>query len=239
MAGLLLSALTACEQDTLGELDAAEIRENFPEVSARELAIAAATGKHGDIRKLVEDGVDVDSVGRDGQTPLVIAVKFNQPESVAALLDLGAIPDHRVGSRRDSPVQSAADLADTAILKILLDRGANPDFGDEWRSAPIVSQADHGDLEAIRLLVEAGADVDSRGLNDDTAMISAARRAHYDVVLYLLEHGADPTLTNRSDDSLIHIIENHFYRNLNPDRDYRQEVVEFLRARGIEVEPYE
>ena len=102
-----------------------------------------------------------------------------------------------------------------------------------------MSQADHGDLEAVRLLVEAGADVDSRGLNDDTALIAAARRAHYDVVLYLLEHGADHKLANRSDDTLIHIIENHFYRNLDPDRDYRQETVELLRAKGVQVDPYE
>ena len=231
--------LASCEQNALSELDAAEIRDNFPELPARELAIAAAMGNDKDIRKLVEGGVDVDSVGRDGQTPLVIATKFNRPASVIALLELGANPDHRVGSNRDSPVISAANLADSTILKLLLDRGADPDFGAAWRSAPIVSQADHGDLEAVRLLVEAGADVNSRGLNDDTALLSAARRAHYDVVLYLLEQGADHTLTNRSDDSLIHIIENHFYRNLNPDRDFRQETVELLRAKGVEIAPYE
>ena len=97
--------LLSCERRGIGELDAAEIRENFPEVAARELVFAAATGDEKEIRKIVGDGVEVDSLGRDGQTPLVIAVKFNQHDSVRALLDLGANPDHRIGSTRDSPVQ--------------------------------------------------------------------------------------------------------------------------------------
>ena len=235
----IIGMLTSCEQNALGELDTAEIRENFPELPARELAIASATGDVRNIRKIVEGGVDVDSIGQDGQTPLVLAVKFNQPDSVVALLDLGANPDHRVGSNRDSPVMSAANLGDSAILKILLDRGANPDFGAAWGGAPIVSQAEHGDLEAVQLLVEAGADVNGRGLNDDTALIAAARRGHYDVVLYLLKQGADHTLLNHNDDTLVHIIENHFYRNLDPDRDYRQDTVEFLRANGVQVVAYE
>jgi ankyrin repeat protein len=236
MVGL---ALASCESSRLGELDAAELRENFPDVRARELAFAAAEGNSRKVRKIIEDGTDVDSLGRDGQSPLIIAVSFNQPDSVMALLDLGAELDRYVRRSSTSPVRRAAGLDDTVILKMLLDHGADPNLGAEWRDAPIVALADAGDRQAVELLAEAGADVNGRGLNDDTAMIAASRHAHYEIVLYLLEQGADYKLINRSDDSLIGIIESRFYRNLNPDTDYRQEVVEFLRTKDEVVEPYE
>jgi ankyrin repeat protein len=235
----VLFSTTSCEMSSLEDADLEELRDDFPDESVRKLAIAAAEGAVADIKDIVASGVDVNATGKFGDTPLSIAIQFNQPSSVGTLLDLGADPNRVPEGRRRSPLSIAAGLPDTAVLALLLERGADPNVSAVERAAPIVEQADAGDLAAVRLLVNAGADVDGRGLNDDTALIAAARRAHYDVVLYLLESGADYTLVNRSDESLIQIIENRIYRNTNPAIDYREEVVNFLRAAGEEVQPYE
>jgi ankyrin repeat protein len=235
----VIVSIPSCDTSPLNDSELEELREDFPDESVRKLAIAAAEGAVADIRDITGSGVDVNSTGTSGKTPLMVAVQFNQPSSVGMLLDLGADPNQVSESGRRSPLGIAAGLPDTAILALLLERGADPNMSAVERAAPIVEQADAGNLTTVRLLVNAGADVDGRGLNDDTALIAAARHGHYDVVLYLLESGADYTLVNRSDESLIQIIENREYRNTNPAIDYREQVVNFLRASGEDVQPYE
>lgn len=242
-AAIFLAAIfvstPSCDTSSLNDNELAELREKFPDESVRRLAIAAAEGAVADIRDIAGSGVDVNSTGTSGDTPLMVAVQFNQPSSVGLLLDLGADPNQVSADGRRSPLGIATGLPDTAILVLLLERGADPNISAVEHGAPIVALADAGDLAAVRLLVNAGADVDGRGLNDDTALIAAARHAHYDVVLYLLQSGADYTLVNGADESLIQIIENRAYRSTNPAVDYRQEVVNFLRESGEDVQPYE
>ncbi len=231
--------LASCEGSGLNEADAAQLRTTFPTAQSGELAIAVAEGDVAGIVTLVQQGVAVDTEGQFGTTPLMVAIEFEQPQSISKLLELGADPNHTTDMGWVSPMHMSLSQADTQLLQELLDHGGDPNFGQDDRNPLVVQVSDAGRPEFVTVLVDAGANIDARGLNDDTAVIAAARRANYSIVLYLLERGADYSLTNRADESLVRFIEVNFYRNLDPDVDYREQVIAFLRAQGEELEPWE
>ena len=81
---------------------------------------------------------------------------------IRALLEGGADP--KIHGEHSS-LHRAAALCDTSIVRMFLDRGANPNHRDGSGNTPLVSAVASGRLEAVRLLIAAKADVNSR--NDD------------------------------------------------------------------------
>ncbi len=233
----IVAVSASCEQSTLDNDDFAYLRETFPDSDAYNLALAAANGSVSRIQQLVSEGVPVDPLSEFSSTPLMVAIEFGRPESVAALLELGADPNHTSRSMFRSPLRMAMSAEDPSVLRMLLEHGGDPDRGKDRRDPLIIRAASRQNF--LEVLVTAGADVNARGLNYDTALITAARRQRYQIVLYLLQNGADFTLVNRADESLIGYIEDDFYVNANSDVDYRELVVEFLRSEGAEVDPWE
>ena len=88
------------------------------------------------------------------------------------------------------------------LIKLLLERGAQPDALDEYGLTPLVqlpqtrSKADP--IPVLELLVAAGADVDARDEKQGTLLMHFARRGNADAVRWLLTHGADRNARNKS-----------------------------------------
>jgi len=82
----------------------------------------------------------------------------------------------------------------TEVVRLLLDRGADPNVRDEGDNAiPLCFACEKNDLEIIRLLVEHGADVNSTGDMHTMDVIGWATvfgGARPEIVDYLLSHGA-------------------------------------------------
>ncbi|EPE29826.1 Ankyrin repeat-containing protein [Glarea lozoyensis ATCC 20868] len=77
------------------------------------------------IKILKRYGADMEAESSLNNTALFEAVRCNSEEGVRALLECGAKPDSR--NRRDSyPMNRAAQLGNTAIVKMLMDMNANP-----------------------------------------------------------------------------------------------------------------
>ena len=90
-----------------------------------------------------------------------------------------------------------------ALVRALLDLGANPKHDDPGGFPPLFAAIDRAEddwLEVLRLLLDAGADVHQRGLNDYTALHFAACRNDAAAVRILLAHGADPSARTRIDE---------------------------------------
>jgi ankyrin repeat protein len=78
--------------------------------------------------------------------------------------------------------------SDVCILKLLLQRGANPNKGYGGLPA-IILAARVGNLEVLQMLVNAGASLFANPLVGREALMEAVGRGHAEIVRYLLDQG--------------------------------------------------
>jgi ankyrin repeat protein len=90
------------------------------------LILAARSGSVPAVKLLLSRHADPDLPGGiNGWTPLMHAIHQNQRATAEALLDGGARVDAR-GRSSETPLMMAAGYGYTPIVKLLLDRGADP-----------------------------------------------------------------------------------------------------------------
>lgn len=109
-------------------------------------------------------------------------------QTLAVLLRLGASP----GRNEESPIVSAVQAsAPPAVLRVLLDHGADPDQRRSDGTPVLVLAARRGDHAAVDLLVQTGADVNAIDARGRTALMYAVERNERMVAGVLLLGGAD------------------------------------------------
>ena len=144
------------------------------------------------LRSMLSKRVNVNAPQADGTTALHWAVHWNDVEAVTLLLKAGANPAtaNRFGA---SPLSEAATSGNAALVKALLDAGADA----KTLSTPdgetvLMSAARTGNVDAVRMLLDRGADVNARErYKGQTALMWAAAERHAPIVKLLLERGAD------------------------------------------------
>ena len=109
--------------------------------AALDLPTAAALGRTADLIQLLPH-----TSPEDRQRALALASQFGQLESVRALLDAGEDPDHYnpVGAHSHStPLHQAALAGHTAVVDLLLSRGASADRKDILWQGTAADWAEH------------------------------------------------------------------------------------------------
>jgi ankyrin repeat protein len=89
----------------------------------------------------------------------------------------------------------------TPVLKLLLERGADPTTAGHVGQTPLVAASCPGDVEVVRLLLNhpsARTTTNNRSLSGRTALWVACYRGSGGAVRALLESGADPTTPDRA-----------------------------------------
>jgi ankyrin repeat protein len=197
------------------------------------LHLAVAAGHAALTEQLVDAGADLTARTEGGRTPLHVALEHS-PDLVAPLRALGAPVDAASAAFLDdtdqltSALDAGARLTDpatdvdllswaaagnaTGAVRVLLDRGGDPDRG----ALPAAAAA--GAAPVVVLLLQAGADVDQRdpdagrtplhtavaALGTGPAADATARIA--DVVTLLIDAGADVNATTSDGASALDII---------------------------------
>lgn len=165
-----------------------------------DLTIAAKFGLDTVVAKLLNDGTDVDALGRRGTALYEAAVEFHE-NTMKLLLIRSANPDiRRKGC--STPLYDATTFAYTEGVKLLLKKGADvelgngsesPLFGAVYRDMTIPSQR----TSIIELLLENGAYVNAQHRTfHETILQRAVQRRNIDIVKVLLQAGADVNLYN-------------------------------------------
>jgi len=80
------------------------------------------------LRGYIEHGVPVNLTDATGNTLLMLAAQHGHPETVSALVALGADPD-RTNDRGQSPLAGAIFKGEDAVAMALLAAKADPDVG--------------------------------------------------------------------------------------------------------------
>lgn len=138
---------------------------------SNDLCKAARNGAPMLVKKLLEDGVDVNKRGDDGRdnfkkkyTPLYYAINNGNKEIVNLLLDYGA------DLEKDSPLFMASASGNIEITKLLLERGSYIDgvydtydgsgkSADKFMKTPLNAASTCGYADIVKLLLEYKADV--------------------------------------------------------------------------------
>jgi ankyrin repeat protein len=134
-------------------------------------------------------------------TTLLTAAGKGEVGKVAALLDEHPDLIDARGAIGESGLRTALHFGSghEAVVRLLLERGADPNVRDEGDNAyPLHFAAERGDLAVVRLLVEHGADPVGAGTMHELDVLGWAVGFDYahrvDVAEYLLAHGASHSL---------------------------------------------
>jgi ankyrin repeat protein len=140
------------------------------------LHYAAMAGLAQGVSFIAARGVEVDSRNKDGQTPLLLALKNDSTDTVNALLTLGADPD-----TRDASGATALHLAvywnSSDCLKLLARSAGDLDPRDFTGKTPLRDAVDKMDAAATAFLLERGADPLARDNSGETPLHAAARQS--------------------------------------------------------------
>jgi ankyrin repeat protein len=118
----------------------------------------------------------------DGFTPLHLASFFGRAKMAAILLDRGAEPS--AVSRNPmsvEPLHSAAAVRDTAIIRMLLDHGADVNARQAGGWTPLHAAAMFGDAPLAELFLSRGAVADLPNDQGKTALDLALEKGHMQV----------------------------------------------------------
>ncbi|KAI5815984.1 hypothetical protein BZA77DRAFT_264639 [Pyronema omphalodes] len=97
-------------------------------------------------------------------------------------------------SRNQTPLLRAVQLGNNALVKLLLEKGADTEAYDSDGYRPLLLAAEGGNEALVRLLLDADADIEAQKggrSQGTTALIGAASMGHYTIVEVLLDQGAN------------------------------------------------
>ena len=144
---------------------------------------AAARGRTGTLRALLEHGADINKDVTKKASPLHVAVANNHTEAVRVLVDAGA----DVTAGEPPPLVLACRVSYDAIVRELVRGGAADSKRSEYKEPNAIDEAIIADdLALVKLLC------DSEGSSAKYAnLLYAVNFRYYDMVEYLLAGGAD------------------------------------------------
>ena len=163
---------------------------------------AIVTGIYSKLRRLLDEGLDANSLTVDNQHLLATALERNAYGAAMMLLENGANPDVWFRDSEDSISALALSVqsgTDTWVLEQMLLFGAEPNYAEPFGWSALLVAAKLGNLPAVRMLIEAGADPNLQttevvGLM--TPLMYAARNGSPELIRYLIDAGADTSTRN-------------------------------------------
>jgi ankyrin repeat protein len=169
------------------------------EVNASQVADAVMNRDATTLRELIATEADVNEPQLDGSTALHWAAHHDDLAAAELLIRSGAAVSaaNRTGA---TPMRLAAINGSAAMVRLLLDAGADPNapLTDDGDTA-LMMAARTGLTEPVELLIERGADVDAvESWGGTTALMWAIAEHHPHVVDVLIRAGAEVNVLSKA-----------------------------------------
>lgn len=150
--------------------------------------IAIRNDNVGEVKALLQQGIDPNARDAKGQPGLTIAMREQSLKAAQVLLAQPQIDVNALNQAAESPLMIAALKGGKASAELLLAHGAAVNRPG-W--SPLHYAATGPNPQIVELLLEHGAAVDAPSPNGTTPLMMAAQYGSEDSVRLLLKHGAD------------------------------------------------
>jgi ankyrin repeat protein len=154
---------------------------------------AARFGDIDDVKRLIDEGADMDIKDIDGESPLHSASRWGH-EAIAELLLIYGADANAASIHGITPLHLAVRDMHGDVIEILLKHGADANARDLFGCTPLHDIANSGNERFADMLVAAGADPQAKDINGTTPLHRAARAGNNVMVKTLLLLGANPAL---------------------------------------------
>jgi ankyrin repeat protein len=133
----------------------------------------------------------------DYTAQLIRGLQQGDPKLVSEAANKGAQLNVRSDQNGYTPLMTAIYRDQTAIVDILLSKGADIEARANDGSTPLIIAAIGGQRHIVEMLLRKGARIDSAQNEGYTPLLWAAYWGHTDLVKYLVEQGANPRAQTR------------------------------------------
>ena len=154
--------------------------------------IAAVSAEQREItEQLLGMEADPNTINKNGDSVLLIAVKKNNNEIIQILLQAGADVNFATKNDGRTPLLQAAKGSPSKIVQFLLRRGAKVNQASKDGTTPLMEAAENNKLENINIIMQWGPVMNK--LKNDTgmnALMLASMKGNTEVVTYLCNNHA-------------------------------------------------
>ena len=169
---------------------------------------AAILGDIQTIKKLINEGLDINKLTETGKAPLHLTATYGHKKATEYLLVSGA----NINCKDDtgsSPLFSAVRTTHKEIVELLISNGAN--IKTEKRLLHQLSWVGYKktegrikQVEIAKSLILKGVNLNEKDLSGDTPLHSAAEHGHIEMAEFLLESGANVNEDNETKTTPLH-----------------------------------
>ena len=153
------------------------------------LMYAAWRGNRDRVRKILQDGVDVNATDTDGHTALSRAAWRGFDDIVSDLLAAGADPGiYQEGGF--TALAWAAQEGHIDVVRTLLTAGVNPDPPIDSGMFPLMLACSSANSTMVDLLLQSGADINRQSPDGRTSLMLVASSGTPELLDQLLDNGA-------------------------------------------------
>uniref|UniRef100_A0A6C0ED74 Uncharacterized protein n=1 Tax=viral metagenome TaxID=1070528 RepID=A0A6C0ED74_9ZZZZ len=157
----------------------------------------ATKRKHFDIIKLlVEHGADVNIQNKEGFTPLINSILYEDKKSVELLLKSGANVEQKKGFL--TPLNIACIYGNMEIIELLLKNGADINTKNQYGVTPLIMSIGKKFINVVKLLIEKGANVNLSDEVGGTPLMYACGKNVFEIVELLVKNGANVNLSDNN-----------------------------------------
>ncbi len=177
------------ERQVLLHEAAAKNRDGWPGIH-----IAAERGDLKSLRAYLDAGADINMRAVHNRTPLITAIRSDNKEVIAFLLERGADVLAESNNGWNSLIHVAQFSSDPQLVKYLVERGLSVNSLSNGNYTPLMIACRYrGHPDVIRALLEAGADKDAvmPGYRQTAAMLAARYHPDEAVMKILIQAGVD------------------------------------------------
>jgi ankyrin repeat protein len=181
----------------------AEYGKQSPHQAMKGFVRAAQSDSELAVSTLCRQGADINAIGNDGCTALMVLVSTADIEATRKLLVHGADVNACSSVNRLSSLGFAAIQGHEDILSLLLDYGADLELRDRFGHSALQSACAENHVACAALLLDRGANIEAIATDGRTPLILATVGGYLDIVRLLIERGANINATDSEDSTAL------------------------------------